>query len=226
MCSYVRDTVGEDAQAGNVDFWTYEKFLREAEVSLGCAARSEKANRMDFRRFKSEVFDANMKIDALVAWTQIRSFIKGSIQSVKHRRSLTKEEYFNLSERENRLEKYLRKIAYDVFESYDAYMKAKNLWDDTDRVRSIIIKLFEDQTTMTGMKRNRLYVDEIQDFTQSEIAMFFMCCDPGRLFLAGDSAQSVEEGVDFRFEDVRVVAYEMVENQRLRPGMFTERVFA
>jgi hypothetical protein len=44
--------------------------------------------------------------------------------------------------------------------------------------------------------------------------MFFMLCSPKGLFLAGDPAQSVEEGVDFRFEDIRVVADNLFKNDR------------
>ena len=39
-----------------------------------------------------------------------------------------------------------------------------------------------------------------QDYTQAEIAIFFLMCRRGGLFLAGDTAQSVVEGVEFRFE--------------------------
>ena len=37
--------------------------------------------------------------------------------------------------------------------------------------------------------------------------MFFLICDRGGLFLAGDPAQSVVEGIEFRFDDVRSVPW-------------------
>ena len=58
-------------------------------------------------------------------------------------------------------------------------------------------------------------MDEVQDYTQAEIAVFFFMCGPGDLFLAGDPAQSVVEGVEFRFEEIRSVGYRLYgENRR------------
>ena len=47
----------------------------------------------------------------------------------------------------------------------------------------------------------------MQDYTQAEILLFFQLSGPGQLFLAGDPAQSVVEGVEFRFEEIRSVGY-------------------
>ena len=58
------------------------------------------------------------------------------------------------------------------------------------------------------MSVDSLFVDEVQDFTQAEIyVMAKLCRDPNNLFLAGDTAQSIAVGVDFRFTDVRQIFY-------------------
>jgi len=87
-----------------------------------------------------------------------------------------------------------------------------------------------DPEARAKLTRRRVYVDEIQDYTQAEIALFFLLCGQGGLFLAGDPAQSVSgpvlvtgfivlyvmndlkqftiqvvEGVEFRFEEVRLL---------------------
>ena len=56
---------------------------------------------------------------------------------------------------------------------------------------------------------DRVYVDEVQDNTQAEIGLFLLVAglNADALFLAGDPAQSVVEGVDFRFEEVRGVIH-------------------
>jgi superfamily I DNA/RNA helicase len=58
--------------------------------------------------------------------------------------------------------------------------------------------------TGKGGPYNKIYVDEIQDSTQAEITLLSLCSgfEFDSLFLAGDNAQSVVEGVDFRFEEV------------------------
>jgi len=49
----------------------------------------------------------------------------------------------------------------------------------------------------------------VQDLTQAEITMLFMLSDSRSLFLAGDTAQSVMEGVAFRFSKLRSVAFHL-----------------
>jgi hypothetical protein len=66
-----------------------------------------------------------------------------------------------------------------------------------------------DPNVYQEVRYNKLYVDEVQDYTQAEIAVFFYLCGPGDLFLAGDPAQSVVEGVEFRFEEIRSVGYHL-----------------
>ncbi len=44
---------------------------------------------------------------------------------------------------------------------------------------------------------DKVYVDEVQDLTSAELALLVKMSSSGILFLAGDPAQSVEEGVDF-----------------------------
>jgi superfamily I DNA/RNA helicase len=92
-------------------------------------------------------------------------------------------------------------------------LMTNNLWDDADRVMDLLLRSearrddSEMNYTGKGGPYNKIYVDEIQDSTQAEITLLFLCCgyDFDALFLAGDNAQSVVEGVDFRFEEVRWV---------------------
>ena len=58
---------------------------------------------------------------------------------------------------------------------------------------------------------DKVYVDEVQDNTQAEIALFFLVAgmNTRALFLAGDPAQAVVEGVDFRFEEIREVVHRL-----------------
>ena len=51
------------------------------------------------------------------------------------------------------------------------------------------------------------FIDEVQDFTQSELYLITkLCSDPNNLMLAGDTAQSIAVGVGFRFTDVRQIS--------------------
>ena len=55
-----------------------------------------------------------------------------------------------------------------------------------------------------------VYVDEVQDFSLVELAMVYLLCETGRVFLAGDPAQSVVEGLSFCFEEVRSLIWHLV----------------
>jgi len=51
----------------------------------------------------------------------------------------------------------------------------------------------------------------VQDITQAEIGLLFLATgrEYDNLFLAGDPAQAVSQGVDFRFEEIRTLVYKM-----------------
>lgn len=168
---------------------------------------------MDYHRFKKTFPDLDVGLDYLVIWTQIRSFIKGSIEAVVKGSPLSREEYLDekvIGYRGRcRLSPEHRHRAYGVFEKYEAAMQASNMWDDCDRIANLLRALQSNHEGRVELARRRVYVDEIQDYTQGEIALFFMLCDRGGLFFAGDPAQSVVEGVEFRFEEVRSVAYHL-----------------
>jgi hypothetical protein len=209
---YVMETVGDLSNTDETgqsltSFLTFSALLEQCEKRLFCGKVLDASKHIDFERFKQEFAGCCGALDPLVVWTQIRSFIKGSIDAVLKKRYLTREEYLNLGVNHCRLDRDQRQQAYDTFEQY---RKASDWWDDCDRVADIVRVLFEDRVARAELSRRRVYVDEIQDYTQAEVAMFFLLnSDKGGLFLAGDPAQSVVEGVEFRFEDVRSVAYEL-----------------
>ena len=85
------------------------------------------------------------------------------------------------------------------------------MWDECDRVRHLLQNFNDcnivDSSVLDRVRRSRVYVDEIQDYTQIECLVFFYLGGPSGLFLAGDSAQSVVEGTEFRFEEIRSIGY-------------------
>lgn len=65
---------------------------------------------------------------------------------------------------------------------------------------------------------------EVQDYTQIEILLFFkLGKGPGALFLAGDPAQSVVEGTDFRFDEIRSVGYYITESNPSKRRLIPEK---
>jgi len=151
------------------------------------------------------------ELDALHVWTQIRSFIKGSFEAAQSHRPLEESFYVGqLSKDRCRLDRDQRQRAYGIFERYQVYADKHGLWDDMDRVTHVLEALQSEQSKKGAYMYNRVYVDEVQDFTQAEIGLLFHLTGAhDTLFLVGDTAQAVSHGVDFRFEEVRSIVHAM-----------------
>jgi hypothetical protein len=220
LARYVSEMVGRQ---DSCTFTTFGELLHRLENQLpeidSVRTMFLPSQKMDFSRFKrddicSGTMGQNKKqhIDPMIAWTNIRTFIKGSIEALSSAdQVMDKESFLQLGKKRCRLDTGDREAVYDVFTRYQKVMTEQNLWDDNDRISTLLQRLTfvldYEYESFEKVKQSKIYVDEIQDYTQSEILLFFRLCGPGNLFLAGDPAQSVVEGVEFRFEEIRSVGY-------------------
>jgi AAA domain len=223
LCRYVKDSVDssvDSSPGGRCKFTTFHRLVQSLESAIQGSDTAAPvflpSQRIDFVRFKRYMWDTSSGIDALIVWTSIRSFIKGSIEALQQRRPLNKDQYLGLGKRRCRLSPEQRGDVYAEYERYEIYRKELQLYDDCDRIASLLYRI-EDarQRALLAFREvcySKIYVDEVQDYTQSEIALFFCLSGPGSLFLAGDPAQSVVEGVEFRFEEIRSVGYHLCDN--------------
>ena len=69
-----------------------------------------------------------------------------------------------------------RKIAYSIFQRYNIFCKSNGLWDAMDLVSAVFQerKLKAQSEGMFPVLYDRVYADEVQDFTQAEIGLLFM----------------------------------------------------
>lgn len=109
--------------------------------------------------------------------------------------------------------------AYGIYEEYQRIVGKNGWWDEIDRaccVYAALQKKFEGDGIMSSLY-DRIYVDEVQDITQSEITLLFLATgnDYDSMFFAGDTAQTVSQGVDFRFKEIRQIVYE-ISNRKKR----------
>ena len=130
-------------------------------------------------------------------------------------------------------------MAFRIFEKYEKELVATDMWDDCDRMLDLLKRCdlnAKDRRPLSGCisdglggtsSRNydRVYVDEVQDCTQAEICLFIVAAGLQfqSLFLVGDPAQAVVEGVDFRFEDLRSIVFQLSQGRELldRPTTLT-----
>ena len=130
-------------------------------------------------------------------------------------RFLSREEYLVLPRKQSRMDQTQRQEVYDLYLRYEKLKKEGFWYDEGDVVYNIagrISLLNEECFNRMGpgsvLPIDSLYVDEVQDWTQAELYILAkLCRNPNGLFLAGDTAQSIAVGVDFRFADLRQIFY-------------------
>ncbi|CAG5125043.1 unnamed protein product, partial [Candidula unifasciata] len=142
-----------------------------------------------------------------LVWTEIMSFIKGSYESLYTEKGyLDKEEYINVGRKRAPNFSGSRSQVYDVFLKYNNYKQQHSLFDEADLVYKLYCRLRK--MTFQPWIIHEIYVDETQDFTQAELALLVsLCSEPNKMFLTGDTAQSIMRGISFRFHDLRSMFY-------------------
>ena len=144
--------------------------------------------------------------DPLLVWIEIQSFIKGSETALRKGAYLNLEEYKEIGNRMAPNFSGHRDTIYKVFRKYQKYKQNQRhhnyLFDECDLVLNLYNRLKDVQDVPWSI--HSLYIDEVQDFTQAELAIFIHCCrDPNSMFFTGDTAQSIMRGIAFRFQDLR-----------------------
>ena len=150
-------------------------------------------------------------------WTEIRSFLKGSVQAL-----MTENGFLSLAEYECLGRKRApnfdadRKVVYELFLHYQRERLRNGMYDTADLVFNFHRRLQSNTTPKWSI--HQFYVDETQDFTQAELSLLISCCRfPNRMFFTGDTMQSVMRGTAFRFSDLKTL-FHIVNVMALKEG--------
>lgn len=141
--------------------------------------------------------------NAALVWKEIKSFLKGSFEALScpHGR-LSEEQYNKLGRKRAPNFQEDRKEIYRLFCLYQQVKSQRGYFDEEDFLFNLSQRLQKLEELPWSI--HELYGDEIQDFTQAELALLMRCInDPNSMFLTGDTAQSIMKGVSFRFSDLR-----------------------
>nr|XP_043619908.1 uncharacterized protein LOC122591722 [Erigeron canadensis] len=156
-------------------------------------------------------FDSSLtkKLDPSRVFTEIISHIKGGLQAGEcSDGKLNFEGYSLLAKcRSSILTKQKRKTVYNLFQAYEKMKTERGEFDLGDLVNDLHHRLKSGH--YEGDKMDFVYIDEVQDLSMRQISLFKYICpnvDEGFLF-AGDTAQTIARGVDFRFQDIRSLFY-------------------
>ncbi|KAF8398740.1 hypothetical protein HHK36_014598 [Tetracentron sinense] len=179
--------------------------------ALQALIRMKEVNYDHFNSFYWSHFNSQLtkKLDPSTVFTEIISHIKGGFQTGEARDGkLSREEYVSLSEgRVSNLSRERRCIIYDIFLDYEKKKLVNGEFDLADLVIDLHHRLREG--SYEGEEMDFVYIDEVQDLTMRQIALFKYICrnfDEGFVF-SGDTAQTIARGIDFRFQDIRSLFY-------------------
>ena len=153
--------------------------------------------------------------DPLLVWIEIQSFIKGSESALRKGSHLSLQEYKQIGNRMAPNFSSHRDTIYKMFLKYQKYQQNQRhnnyLFDECDLVLQLYNRLKNIPDVPWAI--HSLYIDEVQDFTQAELAIFIHCCrDPNSMFFTGDTAQSIMRGIAFRFQDLRSLFHRIHSN--------------
>lgn len=162
-----------------------------------------------FEVFKNEIYkeiQSDNKISCSLLWQEIKSYIKGSVESLNNQNGyISKEEYLNFGRKRSLCDEERRNTVYELFIKYEYYKKLHGFYDEMDVIYNLANRQEDDDSFI---KMDEIYVDEVQDLTQSEIALIMnIIKDPNNIFLSGDTAQTISKGIGFRFEDIKSLFY-------------------
>ncbi|KAI3778696.1 hypothetical protein L2E82_08079 [Cichorium intybus] len=208
-----------DGTLGNSFF---ERFPEAREGSHGNHISSRSIALQTFIRLRNVTFDKfhlhywprfnenlKKKLDASRVFTEIISHIKGGLQAGESNDGkLTFEHYSSLSEgRASTLTQQKRETVYTLFQAYEKMKTERGEFDWGDLVNDLHHRL--KSINYEGDQMDFVYIDEVQDLSMRQISLFKYICqnvEEGFIF-AGDTAQTIARGIDFRFEDIRSLFY-------------------
>ncbi|KAK8965877.1 hypothetical protein KSP40_PGU012011 [Platanthera guangdongensis] len=206
---------------GSISRSFFSKFRNDQDLSInGSNASKSLALQMffqkevDFEKFVGSYWphfstQLTKKLDACSVYTEIISHIKGDLEAGSFLDGkLGRRDYIMLANK--RVSPFCEDMRGDIYDIFLDYEKKKCLNGEFD-IADFVIDLHQRLRcgAHLGDKFDYVYVDEVQDLTMRQVALLKYCCtnyDEGFVF-AGDTAQTIARGVDFRFEDIRCLFY-------------------
>ncbi|KAF8250004.1 hypothetical protein K440DRAFT_659974 [Wilcoxina mikolae CBS 423.85] len=171
---------------------------------------------VDFRLFRSEYwkkfpYGLTRNMEPGLVFAEFMGVIKGSATNNSTLRSLSREEYLELSDKQAPTFYGQREQVYDLYLRYESQKSVYGDKDSTDRVKSLLKMLESDSELKRSVEGSldELYVDEVQDQRCLDIILLLkLVLNPRGIHLAGDTAQCISKDSTFRFNHVKTLFYE------------------
>ncbi|XP_057314279.1 uncharacterized protein LOC130655524 isoform X2 [Hydractinia symbiolongicarpus] len=185
-----------------------EENTEKIEDDSECAVQISRRTEVTYDVFSKEIWPKISKekkndCHPSLVWMEIKSFIKGCVESFLNETGiLSMEEYQEIGRKRAPNFTGDRESVYAMFSQYEKAKKSLGYFDEMDVHFNIYKRLKKSIIPDWGF--HQVYVDETQDFTQAELLLLLRCSlNPNAMFFSGDTAQSIINGVAFRFCDLR-----------------------
>lgn len=164
---------------------------------------------VDFKVFKEKFWPKikpKTKLSALVIWTEITGYIKGSASSYMYSGYyLPKTIYANQGHKTSLLTREEKCDVWELFIQYERWKSGSRAYDFQDIVNYILCQA--KYYGYNGIPIHYMMVDEVQDLTPATISLLITVTKE-KLVFSGDTAQTIAKGVGFRFCDLETLFYE------------------
>ncbi|KAK4705245.1 hypothetical protein P7C70_g960, partial [Phenoliferia sp. Uapishka_3] len=167
-------------------------------------------------------------IEPALCWNEILGTICGSEASIDTQGGyLSREEYLQLSERAHSTYASHRGAIYSIFEAYRVRKNSQDDFDRSDRTHELIRQL-KQRPIPRGSQLHMVSVDEAQDLLLADFRLLrHLCSNPKGWIWAGDTAQTINSGSSFRFDDLKasmfrqeVLAASSTDREPVNPDIF------
>jgi hypothetical protein len=167
--------------------------------------------RFDLLYWPTFNYGLKKNLSSSLVFTEISTCIKGGGVNTMDT-NLSQDDYLSLPEsRGSSVRKEQRKSIYHIYECYEKTKSDQREFDLADVVAHIHLRLKSNR--YEGDEMDYVYIDEVQDFTLSQIGLFKYICqnvEEGFTF-CGDTAQAITS-VNFRFQDMKTFFYNTFQN--------------
>ena len=164
---------------------------------------TQRSFEVDFKVFKDKFWPTiklKTRLSALVIWTEITAYIKGSATSwIYQNYYLPKINYATRGQKVSLLTREEKLEVWDLFILYERWKVKHQAYDFQDIINYLLVQI--EYHGYTGVPIHYMMVDEVQDLTPATIALL-MSVSNEKLVFSGDTAQTIAKGVGFRFCDI------------------------
>uniref|UniRef100_A0A803NBG7 UvrD-like helicase ATP-binding domain-containing protein n=1 Tax=Chenopodium quinoa TaxID=63459 RepID=A0A803NBG7_CHEQI len=191
-------------------------FHRFVKTRQTCSLKSVELQMMERKEVSFDKFSVSYwphfnstltkDLDPSRVFTEILSCIKGGIKVEQGR--LTLDSYIQLSDcKKSSLSRNEREAIYGIFLCYEKMKLTRGEYDLSDVVNDLHHRFSHQR--YEGDALDFVYIDEVQDWTVRQLSLLKYVCKnvkEGYVF-AGDTAQTIAQGVDFSFDEIRSFFY-------------------